>query len=123
MQRINKTQVNADAFKALGLMTDAQVGKHQSPVDALCSVLQDRLKFNEGERDLVCLHHEFTVRNANGQSVSTSFSEIHSYMQEKHSSSLVEYGDVNGYTAMSKTVALPAAIAADLILTGTPIFL
>lgn len=36
---------------------------------------------------------------------------------EKITATFIEYGVSNGYTAMSKTVGLPAAIAAKLILT------
>ncbi len=35
---------------------------------------------------------------------------------EKHESTLVAYGDVNGDTAMSKTVGITAAIGAELVM-------
>lgn len=38
--------------------------------------------------------------------------------KETHTSTLVAYGEPGGYTAMAKTVALPAAMGADLILSG-----
>lgn len=31
---------------------------------------------------------------------------------------LVTYGDMNGYTAMAKTVGIPVAIASDMVLQG-----
>ena len=37
---------------------------------------------------------------------------------EKIISTFVEYGEPGGYTAIAKTVGLPAAIAAKLLLTG-----
>jgi len=38
--------------------------------------------------------------------------------REKITSTLVDYGEPNGLTAISKTVGLPAAIAAKLVLNG-----
>jgi saccharopine dehydrogenase-like NADP-dependent oxidoreductase len=35
---------------------------------------------------------------------------------------MVAYGDSKGYSAMAKTVGLPAAIAAEMILEGTCLF-
>lgn len=37
---------------------------------------------------------------------------------EKKLVTLVSYGEVNGYTAMAKTVGIPAAIAANMVLNG-----
>lgn len=39
--------------------------------------------------------------------------------QETRTSTLVEYGDPKGYTAMAKTVGVPCAVAVQLVLDGT----
>ena len=36
-------------------------------------------------------------------------------------STLIAWGEVEGYTAMAKTVGIPVAIAAQYILNGTPL--
>ncbi|KAJ2716097.1 hypothetical protein H4R19_000832, partial [Coemansia spiralis] len=77
-----------------------------SALDALSAVLQSSLKFGPGERDMVCLFHEFGIENADG-----------SY--DVQTSSLVAYGDPEaGQTAMARTVGIPAAIATRLLLEG-----
>jgi alpha-aminoadipic semialdehyde synthase len=61
----------------------------------------------KGERDLVVLRHEVIARWADGN-------------REFRGINLVSYGDRNedGYSAMSKTVGYPAAIATKMILDG-----
>lgn len=74
-------------------------------LDELSKVLEGRLKFEENERDMICLHHIFDVES-DGE-------------KEQHASSLVVYGDgPGGHSAMAKTVGLPIAIGTDLILRG-----
>jgi saccharopine dehydrogenase-like NADP-dependent oxidoreductase len=63
------------------------------------------LVYEESERDLVVLYHEFGVVTKDDQ-------------KERHLISMVEYGDPNGYSAMAKTVGFPAALGADLVLNG-----
>jgi alpha-aminoadipic semialdehyde synthase len=72
-------------------------------------LLQAKLAYQPGERDLVVLHHRFGIETASGD-------------PETLTSSLIVYGDAHGgaggETAMARTVGLPTAIAADLILQG-----
>ncbi|KAJ2824074.1 hypothetical protein GGI24_003505, partial [Coemansia furcata] len=73
-------------------------------LDAMSKILQQSLKLNSGERDIVCLFHEFGIENLDG-----------SY--DVQTSSLVAYGDAeSGETAMARTVGIPAAIATRLLL-------
>ncbi|KAJ2893235.1 hypothetical protein GGI21_005456, partial [Coemansia aciculifera] len=61
-------------------------------LDAMSKILQHSLKLGAGERDLVCLFHEFGIENPDG-----------SY--DVQTSSLVAYGDAeSGETAMARTV-------------------
>ncbi|KAJ1551092.1 hypothetical protein HK405_015191, partial [Cladochytrium tenue] len=76
-----------------------------STLDAFCALLQARLAYLPGERDMVVMHHEFGVELANGA-------------VERQTSTLVAYGDPDGYSAMARTVALPAAIATEMLLSG-----
>ncbi|KAJ1727351.1 hypothetical protein LPJ61_004617 [Coemansia biformis] len=98
------------AFEELGMLPNQ--GSSGDPLtapsalDALSGVLQRSLKFGAGERDMVCLFHEFGIENADG-----SF--------DVQTSSLVAYGDPEaGQTAMARTVGIPAAIATRLLLEG-----
>ncbi|KAJ1907970.1 hypothetical protein LPJ81_000399 [Coemansia sp. IMI 209127] len=73
-------------------------------LDALSQLLQKAHKFEKGERDMVCLFHEFGIENPDGT-------------YDVECSSLVAYGDSDtGETAMARTVGIPAAIAARLLL-------
>ena len=40
----------------------------------------------------------------------------------QHDISLVAYGDPDGYSAMARTVSIPTAIAADMVLNGNEWF-
>jgi len=60
---------------------------------------------NENERDLVVLYHDIGVLWPGNR-------------YEKKSVTLVSYGETNGYTAMAKTVGIPTAIAATMVLQG-----
>ncbi|KAK9768872.1 hypothetical protein K7432_000102 [Basidiobolus ranarum] len=74
-------------------------------LDAFCTILSRKLQYNSHERDMVALHHEFGVERSDGK-------------KEIHKSTLITYGAIGGYSGMAKTVALPAAITADLLLKG-----
>jgi alpha-aminoadipic semialdehyde synthase len=76
-----------------------------TPLDALSTVLADRLAYRKGERDLVLMHHEMDVERRDGHKV-------------KYTSTLATYGTFGEMTAMAKTVGLPAAMGAELILSG-----
>jgi saccharopine dehydrogenase (NADP+, L-glutamate forming) len=89
----------------LGLFSRRPIGHDQiSPLDALSEIMQDKLRYNPGERDMVVLFHEFKAW----------FAEDDHY--ECLTSSLVDFGVRYGDSSMSRTVSLPAAIAARLIL-------
>ena len=63
-----------------------------------------------GERDLVILRHEVLILWPDGR-------------RELRGINLVEYGEINGHSAMAKAVGFPAAIAAKMILDGNVLFL
>jgi uncharacterized protein (UPF0264 family) len=56
-----------------------------------------------GERDILIMHHEINYKWPNGK-------------DETRTIDFIQYGDVKGYTAMAKTVGLPTAIAAKMLL-------
>lgn len=93
-------------IQRLGLLSSSgQVAPRGKLIDSLCAHLERELAFKEGERDLVILHHDFLVQRRSGR-------------RENLTSTLISYGTPGGYTAMAKTVGLPAAFGAQLILEG-----
>ncbi|KAI9351101.1 Saccharopine dehydrogenase-domain-containing protein [Zopfochytrium polystomum] len=96
-----------DGLNWLEMLSDGHPVHNPSPsvLDAFCALLQAKLVYLPDERDMVIMHHEFGV-NWGGDA------------KEKHTSTLIAYGDPNGYSAMAKTVGLPAAIATEMVLSG-----
>ncbi|NVK21421.1 MAG: saccharopine dehydrogenase NADP-binding domain-containing protein [Kangiellaceae bacterium] len=86
----------------IGCFSDQFVGCFSNPLDAFCHLLTQKLVYQSNERDMVILQHKFALERADGS-------------QYYIASTLKALGEVGGYTAMSKTVGYPAAIAAQLI--------
>ena len=98
---------NADInrnFEWLGCFSEDLVDGN-SPIQAFCNLLCDKLKYEEGEQDMIVMQHRMILVNDQGDKIF-------------HRSTLVEKGESDGFSAMAKTVGYPAAIAADMILSG-----
>jgi saccharopine dehydrogenase (NADP+, L-glutamate forming) len=76
-----------------------------SPLDAMGDLMYEKLAFAPGERDMIVMHHDFRAEFPDGK-------------REQIISELIDYGIPGGDSSMSRTVALPAAIGADMILQG-----
>ncbi len=76
-----------------------------STLDALAHLMIQKLAYAPGERDLLVMFHDFRVSYPDGK-------------RQRITSSLIDYGIKNGESSMARTVSLPAAIGADLILKG-----
>ncbi|MFH2007140.1 MAG: saccharopine dehydrogenase C-terminal domain-containing protein [bacterium] len=99
---------DSDALERLawaGFFSEAPVPKVDALLDMVGARLQDRLAYGDGERDMIVLHHEFEAETAAGE-------------RKRILSSLVDYGVPGGDSAMARTVSLPCAVAANLILEG-----
>jgi len=70
-------------------------------------LIQKKLKMGKNDRDMVLLHTE-----------AEAFYKYRKNKREKIVVTLVEEGERNGFTAITKTVGLPVAIGIDLILSG-----
>ncbi len=93
-----------NALDYIGLLSDTEVVLNgESPLDILAKLMIDRMMLKPHERDLVVMQHIFNVTSNENQ-------------RKTFITRLIEYGTANGDTAIAKTVALPAAIAAKLIL-------
>jgi saccharopine dehydrogenase (NADP+, L-glutamate forming)/spermidine synthase len=107
----DKMDVPPDALPAwnlhwLGMFSNQQIGaKKISPLDALGNLMFEKLEFRSGERDMLVLYHDFRVEYADGR-------------RERITSKMIDFGIPGGDSSMSRTVSLPAAIGARLILEG-----
>lgn len=90
----------------IGLFSDEKITPRGNPLDTLCATLEKKMQFEEGERDLVMLQHKFEIEHKDGS-------------RETRTSTLVEYGDPKGYSAMAKLVGVPCAVAVKQVLDGT----
>ncbi|KAF0852789.1 mitochondrial lysine biosynthesis saccharopine dehydrogenase [Andalucia godoyi] len=88
----------------------------RSPIDSLTSLLNAKLVYGKGERDLVILTHEFTYQLPDQPRSHGATGK------QRKTSTLVLYGDPIGshraLTAMARCVGIPCAIATHLVLDG-----
>lgn len=107
-KRLGKdASIGVEFMTWLGLFSDKPLPEGvnvQSPLEVLSRLLQrEENQYGPGERDMVAMQHELVVQEATGKVV-------------KHTSTLIEYGEPTGDTAMAKTVGVTAAMAAQLVL-------
>jgi saccharopine dehydrogenase-like NADP-dependent oxidoreductase len=89
----------------LGLFSNQEIPSDvKTYLDSLCNLFEQKLKYAPGERDMIVMHHEFIAE--------------YSDHKEKITSTMIDYGIPNGDSSMSRTVALPVAIASRMILEG-----
>ncbi|XP_038174421.1 alpha-aminoadipic semialdehyde synthase, mitochondrial isoform X2 [Arvicola amphibius] len=94
-----------EAAEWLGLLGDEQVPQAESIVDAFSKHLVSKLSYGPKEKDMIVMRDSFGIRHPSGH-------------LEKKVIDLVVYGDFNGFSAMAKTVGLPTAMAAKMLLDG-----
>jgi saccharopine dehydrogenase (NADP+, L-glutamate forming) len=102
----NQHEIVIKLFNYLGITSDDAIpeGFHTS-ADILRYLLDTRLQLHENDKDMIVMFHEITY-------------EINDEIKELKST-LVVKGDDQLHTAMAKTVGLPLAAAAKLILNKT----
>ena len=89
----------------LGLFSDCKIGsKACTPALALQWLLEEKWKLNPEDKDMVVMYHRFVYAL-----------EGNSY---EHIATLVDIGSDAIQTSMARTVGLPVAIAAKMILNG-----
>ena len=97
-----------DRFEWLGLFSDDPIAiteKETTPLDVLAALMLEKMPYKPGERDMIVLCHYFLAKFPNAP-------------DERITSTMIDYGIPNGDSSMARTVSLPAAIGANLILTG-----
>ena len=100
-----------EAIDYLGLAEDSKLDAamlaHRStgraPIEAICKLLESKLTFGPGEKDMVAMFHMISGELPDGSI-------------ESHTSRLLAFGTPGGDSAMSATVGYTTAAAAELIL-------
>jgi saccharopine dehydrogenase-like NADP-dependent oxidoreductase len=106
--RISPTGTIMENLRWLGLFSDERIGcTGDTSAAMLVHLLKNRLPLTRGTRDMVVLVHELDVEYPDGDRAA-----------ERIRSTLVVEGEPDGFTAMSRTVGLPVAIATRLLLRG-----
>jgi len=100
----DKIRVVLDALEWLDMFSSKPVSKRGNYLDCFCELLQEKLRYEANESDMILLHHIFGIEWPNGT-------------REMKSSSLVVHGTKQAM-AMARTVGLPVAIATELVLEG-----
>jgi saccharopine dehydrogenase (NADP+, L-glutamate forming) len=91
-----------DRLGWLGLFGDDLISHvRPAPIDILTARMLEKMVYRPGERDMVVLQHDFVADMG-----------VH---KEHICSLLLDYGEPGGDSSMARTVSLPTAIAANLI--------
>ena len=107
MEKYNlpEESVILNKFEWLGFFDDTPVPiKKGGAVDLLTAIMLDKMSYEEGERDLLVLHHQFIAEYPN--------------KTQKITSTMIDYGIPYSDSSMARTVSLPAAIGVHMILEG-----
>ncbi len=99
---ISPTGTIMENLRWLGLFSDETIKlEGDTAADVLIDLLRKKLQLDEYGRDMVAIVHEIEAVYPDK-----------SNRREKTTSTFIEYGEPGGFTAIAKTVGLPAAIAA-----------
>jgi saccharopine dehydrogenase (NADP+, L-glutamate forming) len=95
-----------EALDWLGLFSKERIPTDikPAPIDILTWIMQKKMVYEKGERDMIIQRHRFTIEYPCCVKVVTS--------------TMIDYGTPNGDTAMARTVSLPCAIAMHRVLKG-----
>lgn len=103
---ISPTGKVMDIFRWLGLFSKQKIGAPvRTAAQVMIHLLVEKLKLPPGGRDMVVVKHE----------VDAYFPDQPD-RKKRINSTLLDFGEPDGMTAIAKTVGLPAAVAAKLIL-------
>lgn len=102
--RLPSDSVVIRAMNFLGLFGKEKVDlENLSPLDIITQQMLKRMTFLTDQRDMIILQHDFLI-------------DYPKQPQEHLRACLIDYGRLDGDSAMARTVGLPAAIAVKLIL-------
>ncbi|EHK40231.1 hypothetical protein TRIATDRAFT_302651 [Trichoderma atroviride IMI 206040] len=90
----------------IGIFSDEKITPRGNSLDTLCATLEQKMQYEENERDMVMLQHKFEIEHKDGS-------------RETRTSTLVDYGNPEGYSSMARLVGVPCAVATKQVLDGT----
>ncbi|KAM0466834.1 hypothetical protein ACHAPV_000343 [Trichoderma viride] len=90
----------------IGIFSDEKITPRGNSLDTLCATLEQKMEYEENERDMVMLQHKFEIEHKDGS-------------RETRTSTLVDYGNPEGYSSMARLVGVPCAVATKQVLDGT----
>lgn len=94
------------SLEFLGFFSDEQINRgSSSPFEIVSDRMIEKMSLGSDERDMVVMQHLFLAVYPGGK-------------REVIVSSMLDFGSVSTDTAISRTVALPAAVAVQMILDG-----
>ncbi|HSV76101.1 MAG TPA: saccharopine dehydrogenase C-terminal domain-containing protein [Bacteroidales bacterium] len=101
--------VNSIALKALewlGIFDQVPMGREtDSPFEVISDLMIEKMEFGVDERDMVVMQHVFLASYPDGS-------------REVIKSTMLDFGSQETDTAVARTVALPAALGVELVLSG-----
>ena len=103
---LNPTETALDSLEWLGLFSDKEMGYGvTSPYEITSDLMIRKMWLGENERDMVVMQHLFLASYPDGK-------------REVITSRMLDFGTPATNTSIARTVALPAAMAVKMILTG-----
>jgi saccharopine dehydrogenase (NADP+, L-glutamate forming) len=103
---VNENAYAINAMSWLGLFSENLMNRGEdSPFEVTSDLMLEKMMLGADERDMVVLQHTFLAGYSDGR-------------KEVIRSRMLDYGVPGGDTAIARTVALPAAIGAEMILSG-----
>jgi saccharopine dehydrogenase (NADP+, L-glutamate forming)/spermidine synthase len=103
---LDKSSFVFDNLDWLGLFSDRPLPIEEGgPIDVMTAQMLEKMPYEPGERDMIVLYHNFIVERQDGK-------------KEEITSTLIDFGIPNGDSSMARTVSLPAAVGARMILEG-----
>lgn len=95
-----------EALAWLGYFSDEPIGREvETPFEVTSDLMISKMDLGLHERDMVVMQHTFLVLGANGE-------------KEVIRSRMLDFGSPATDTSVARTVALPAALAVEMILSG-----
>ncbi|KAH8809295.1 saccharopine dehydrogenase [Xylogone sp. PMI_703] len=96
-------------LKWVGIFSESKITPKGNPLDTLCATLEEKMAYEEGERDFVFLQHTFDIQNKDGT-------------KNTITSTLCDYGapvGSGGASSMARLVGIPCGVAVKQVLDGT----
>ena len=101
---INPTGTIIEKLQWLGLFSNEKIGeKLETSAEVLTQLIAKKLALNKNACDMVVLQHKLIA-------------EYDNHKKEQTISTMINYGEKAGFSSMAKSVGLPAAIVAKLLL-------